>query len=266
LIGATAAILVLIVAAMAGAQPDGASASANDGATERTITLRGDRLTVRVTDVPLDEVIRAVTEPTQAELKGDVKDQRLITADFADVPLQDGLRRLLGEQNFVLTYREDGSLRTLTLLGAPIEATAESRIVKAAPTTSVAPATPGDILQHAVPVSGRLQEFLGGQPTATMQQLMDITLRQDDASLRQEAMRAGISAIDTVPDLRASVVSSLENADDQTLVTLLRNIAHDRAREIATQMATGSRTPQIRARGVQLLRTLNEPAAPEGTP
>jgi hypothetical protein len=261
LIGATAAILVLIVAAMAGAQPDGASASANDGATERTITLRGDRLTVRVTDVPLDEVIRAVTEPTQAELKGDVKDQRLITADFADVPLQDGLRRLLGEQNFVLTYREDGSLRTLTLLGVPVEA-AETRVVKTAPTTTAAPATPGEILQHPVPVSGRLREFLGGQPTATMQQLMDITLRQEDASLRQEAMRAGMSAIDTVPDLRASVVSSLENADDQTLATVLRNMAQDRAQEIATHMATGSRTPQIRARGAQLLRTLNQPAPP----
>jgi hypothetical protein len=262
LIGASAALLAVLAVGTAGGQPDGATGpTGGDGAAERTIMLRGDRLTVQVTDVPLEDVLRVLAEPSKAELKGAIKEPRQITVDFVDVPLQDGLTRLLGDQNFALTFREDGSLRTLTLLGVPVEA-AETRVVKTAPTTTAAPATPGEILQHPVPVSGRLREFLGGQPTATMQQLMDITLRQEDASLRQEAMRAGMSAIDTVPDLRASVVSSLENADDQTLATVLRNMAQDRAQEIATHMATGSRTPQIRARGAQLLRTLNQPAPP----
>jgi hypothetical protein len=257
------ALAAVLVAGSVSAEAPESKAPGGDAPPPRTITLQGDRLTVRVADVPIEEILQAVTAPSKAEIRGAVKEPRAVTIDFADVLLQDGLGRLLGEQNFVLTYREDGSLRSLNLLGGPLESSAEARIVKNTPTTSTQPpaTSAAGVLQRSVPVSGKLQQFLG-QSTATMQQLIDITMRQDDAALRREAVRAGMSAIDSAPDLRATVVKSLEGTGDQALTNLLSSMAQDRAREIVTQMAT-SRTPEIRTRGLQLLRTLSSGAGPE---
>lgn len=262
-----AVVAVVLLAAGAVAAEPATYPAGREPSSPRDISLRGDKLTVRVTDVQVEEILQAITAPGKAEIRGAVKGPRAVTIDFADVPLQEGIARLLGEQNFVLTYREDGSLRAVTLLGGPMEASTEARIVKNAPTTTTQPPplTAADVLQRSVPVTGKLRQFIG-QPTATMQQLMDISMRQEDAALRLEAVRAGMHAIDNAPDLRASVVKSLEGTDDAVLTSLLRNMAQDRANEIVAQMAAASRTPEIRTRGLQLLRTLNGPPAPAETP
>jgi hypothetical protein len=258
------ALAAVLVAGGVGAEAPESKAPGGDAPPPRTITLQGDRLTVRVADVPIEEVLQAVAAPSKAEIRGAVQEPRPVTIDFADVPLQDGLGRLLGEQNFVLTYREDGSLKALNLLGAPLEPSAEARIVKDSPTATTQPpaASAADVLQRSVPVSGKLQQFLG-QSTATMQQLIDITMRQDDAALRREAVSAGMSAIDSAPDLRATVVRSLRGSGDQVLTSLLGSLPQDRAHEIVTQMATSSRIPEIRARSLQLLRNMSSGAGPE---
>ncbi len=241
------------------AQPATYPAGREATAAPRDIKLHGDKLTVRVSDVQVEEVLRAIAGPSKAEIRGSVKDPRAVTIDFADVPLRDGVGRLLGEQNFVLTYREDGSLRAITLLGGPIEPSTEARIVKNAPTvttTTVPTLTPAEVLQRSVPVTGRLEQFLG-QPTATMQQLMDISMRQEDSALRLEAVRTGMHAIDSTPDMRNTVVKSLEGTDDIVLTSLLRNMAQDHANEVIAQIAATSHTPAIRTRTLQILRTLN---------
>ncbi len=265
-IAAGVLLAAVLAAGTVAAEGPGEKPPGGDAPQARTITLQGDRLTVRVTDVPLEEVLQAVTAPSKAEIRGAVKEPHAVTVEFADVPLRDGLTRLLGEQNFVLTYREDGSLRTLTLLGGPQEPSMEARIVKTAPTGTAQPPAPNptDLLQRSVPVSGKLQQLLG-QQTATMQQLLDLALRQEDSSVRQEAMRVGMSAVDTVPELRESVVKSLASTNDDGLASMLRSMAQDRARELVAQLAT-SRTPEIRARGQRLLRQLNDASAAGETP
>ena len=124
--------------------------------------------------------------------------------------------------------------------------------------------SPGELMQRSVPISGRLQQVLG-QPTATMQQLMDISIHEENAGLRTEAIRAGMQAIDNAPDLRSSVLKSLEGADDSVLASMLRNVAQGRANEIISQVAATSRTPEIRTRGMQILRNLNTPTEPAET-
>ena len=137
------------------------------------VKVQGDRLTVQLSDVPIDEVLRRIAEPSKADISGAVTTPRNVTADFADVPLQDGLARLLGEQNFLLTYRVDGGLKRLTLMGGSTDAPVETRVVKTTPATPQQ--TPGDLLQRRIPVRGKLKGFLG-EETATVQQLMDIAL------------------------------------------------------------------------------------------
>ena len=231
---------------------------AADAPQQKTIALKGDKLTVKVSSVPLDDVLQAVVAPSNGEIRGAVKQPHDVTIDFEDVPLQDGLVRLLGDQNFVLTFRENGTLRSLTLLGGALDQSSEARIVRPpAPAVSA-----GELMQRNVPVpaGGKLAQFLG-QPNATLQQLLDISLRQDDATLRVEAMRAGLGAIDTQADLKALVVKSLSDTDDHTLENVIRSIAQDRAREIVSQMAAISRTPEIRTRTAQLLQHM-PPDAP----
>ena len=263
---AVVAAALLLAAGTAVAQPATYPAG-REASSPRDIKLHGDKLTVRVTDVQVEEILQAITAPSKADILGTVKEPRAVTIDFTDVPLQDGIGRLLGAQNFVLTYREDGSLRGVTLLGGPIEPSTEARIVKNKATSTTQPPalTAAEVLQHSVPVTGKLRQFIG-QPTATLQQLMDISTRQEDAALRLEAVRAGMHAIDSAPELKSAVVKSLEGMDDSVLTNLLRNIAQDRANEIVAQVAAASRTPEIRTRGLQVLRTLNTPTAPDETP
>ena len=244
--------LILALSLLAAILP-GHPAGAADAPPPKTIALKGDKLTVKVNAVPLDEVLQAVVAPSQGEIRGSLKQPHDVSIEFEDVPLQDGLGRLLGDQNFVLTFRENGSLRTLTLLGGAQEQSSEARIVK--PTAAHPAAT--DMMQRSVPVpaGSKLALFLG-QPNATLQQLLDISLRQDDASLRVEALRAGVGAIDSEPDLKALVVKSLGDTDDHTLENVIRSVAQDRAREIVSQMAAITRTPELRIRSTQLLQHL----------
>src|SRR5262249_26047308 len=94
-----------------GGAPTGQPAGATGGPT-RDIRLKGAGLTVRVTAVSLDEVLATISEQSNAEIRGSVLAPHDVTTDFENVLVQDGLHRILGDQNFILTYREDGTLRT----------------------------------------------------------------------------------------------------------------------------------------------------------
>src|SRR5262245_4970599 len=234
-----------------------------DAPPPKTIVLTGDKLTVKVNAVPLDDVLKDVVAPSNGEVRGSVKQPHDVTIDFEDVPLRDGLARLLGDENFVLTYREDGTLRAVTLLGGAQDESSGARIVSKQAQPGQPSVPLGELLQRAVPVPpGRRLALFLGQPNATLQQLLDISLRQDDAALRVEAMRAGLGAIDTQADLKAMVVKSLSDVDDHTLENVLRSLAQDRTRELVSQMATISRTPEIRTRTTQLLQHMPADGSP----
>ena len=223
----------------------------------REIHLNGDRLTVRVTGVPLDDVLNAIADQSDAEIRGSVLTPRDITTDFENVPVQDGLHRILGDQNFLLTYRQDGTLRTLALMGGPEEASPRTRVVKAG---AGQPSTLAELMQRSVPVppGSKLARFLG-HDSATLQQLGDVVRGQDDVGLRMEAMRAGVGGIDSQQDLRDAVVKALQGTDDAAIQSAARGLSGDRARETVSQIATLSHTPEIRTRMLGVLRSMNQP-------
>jgi hypothetical protein len=90
--------------------------------TSCTITYDHDRLTVHAQGAPLADVVRELGRRSGAEVLGDVRKPRDVNQDFDDVPLVDGLVRLLGEQNFTLRYGRAGDLRAIDLLGEPLRA------------------------------------------------------------------------------------------------------------------------------------------------
>lgn len=236
------------------------SVRAEEAVAPRVVKLTGDRLTVHVEGVQLEDVLRTFADVSGARIKGGVVAPREVTAQFDEVPLQEGLHRLLGDQNFMLSFGQDGRPKTLTLLGGPQAAPLGTQVVKTAPAAGSTRATPSEILLRAVPVpaGSTLAQHLG-QDSATLQQLVDISMRNDDRVLRTEAIRAGMQAIESQPDLRATVVESLINVDDATLESVVRAMAHDKANELVAQMAALTKDNDLRARGFRLLKHLNTP-------
>jgi hypothetical protein len=65
------------------------------------------RLSVSATDARLEDVVREVARVAGAEVKGTVATPRQVTIAFEDVPLEEALRRVLGEQPYSLRYERD---------------------------------------------------------------------------------------------------------------------------------------------------------------
>src|SRR5262245_41866080 len=109
---ALAIVLGVVVGglATAGAAPD------HDGL---RVVYRDDRLAGHVDAVPLRDVLDAVAAASGAEIRGQPLDNRPVSADLDAVPIDDALHRLLGSQNFTLSYGSGGRLKTVVLLGGP---------------------------------------------------------------------------------------------------------------------------------------------------
>jgi len=84
------------------------------------------RLTLHAEKVPLADVVREIGRQSGAKIVGEVRKPREVTRQFDRVPLFDALVRLLGEQNFTLRYGSEGKLRTISLLGEPLAAAAQT--------------------------------------------------------------------------------------------------------------------------------------------
>jgi hypothetical protein len=106
-----------------------------------------------------------------------------------------------------------------------------------------------------VPVTGRLATAVGG-PTASLHQLLDIGMRNEDSTLRAEGVRAVVATLESDPALRAAAISELGALDDGSLSTLLRSAAGDHAEEVAMQILTQARASEIRVKASSVLQKL----------
>jgi len=241
------ALLAAVLAASAG--------RSDEGAPERVIRYERDLLTVRLTSVPVTDVLDELGRQAGAQIRGQVRDLRAVSVEFEAVPLADALHRLLGDQNFALVYGHEGRLKSVRLLGGPQTAAAPA----AAPPASQPPGPPDlmDVFaKHPpIPVAGHLSEALGGQ-SATLLQLFDLSVHHADATVRAEAARIFIGTIDTDPALRTSVVAQLNALNDVTLGALFRNLAGDHAQEVAMQILSTARTGELRSKASVVLQQL----------
>ena len=97
------------------------------------ITYQNDRLTVRLNEVPIGDVLAALAKATGATIRGQPREQRTVTAHFDALPLSPALRKLLGDQDFTLRYAKD-RLAVVELLGP-----GEARSSPPSPTTTTLP-------------------------------------------------------------------------------------------------------------------------------
>jgi hypothetical protein len=225
----------------------------------RVIQYSKDALTVRLAKVPLAEVLADIGQQSGAEIRGTLREQREVTAEFEAVPLAEALGRLLGDQNFALVYDKEGHLRAVKLLGGPLAGGVATPIPAAVapPPPAKTPIDIRDMLSNhpPVPVHGRLAQALGTN-SATLQQLMELGFHNEDPTVRAEALRAGVQTLEGEPTLRQAVIGALNSFDDAALSTLLRGAAGPNAEEVAMQVLTQSRAPEVRVKASSVLREL----------
>ncbi len=253
------ASLVAAVALAAGTGTTQPPAPAGD----RHIEYRDDRLTVRLSGVPLEEVLREVARQAGARVRGQLREPHDVTVAFENVPLSDALHRIIQNQNFTLVYGGDGRLRAVRLLGPPtagpqgVTATPAAATPAAGPTTTLA-ASPANLLmqfsRHApVPVSGRVADAIGTSH-ATLEQLMTAAMRNDDPAVRSDALRTFLIAVEAEPALKDGVAATMTGMDDQALLAALQGMAGEHVNEVLAGIATRARTPELRSRAAELLK------------
>lgn len=250
----------MLLVAMLAAAPVGAEHVGSP-----VVTVKDERMTVKVSGIGLEELMLRFSATTGAEVRGTIVTPRDVSVEFEDVSIQDGLARLLGDQNFMLTY-SGGKLTRVTLLGGAQDAPV-TKVVKNEheATPGEPPQTFAQMLQtRMIQVSpgGRLARFLD-KDQASLQQLVDIGLRNDDAALRTEALRMAIQAIDGQPDLNAATISAIGAMDDNQLMSLFRATARDNTKAVLAQMSTLLRTNDLRQRSLRLLMQANTPLGEE---
>jgi hypothetical protein len=256
-----------LLAALLAAALMAAPAWAAEEAHSPVVTVKDERLTVKVTNFPLDDIMMRFCMATGAEIRGTLLNPREVSIEFEEVPIQDGLARLLGEQNFMLTY-SGPKLTRITLMGGAVD----EPVTKVVKNEHANPNEPAPTLAHLmqtrmiqVSPGGRLARFLG-KNEASLQQLIDIGLRNDDAALRTEALRMSIQAIDGQPDLNAATISAINGMDDNQLMAVFRATARDNTRAVLAQMSTLLRTNDLRQRSLKLLMQANTPLGDQAAP
>jgi hypothetical protein len=232
------------------------------------LSVHDDRVTARLDDVPLPDVVHALAASTGCEVRGTPDADRRITTDLADVPLVDAMPRLLGGRNFTLRYRTDGRLAALVLLGAPAPPAAVAAASPAAGSAAPSPAGPKGfplvlsrvVTRHRpVALPDRLAAAMGG-PTATFPQLLDRAMRDDDGVNRTEASMVVLGALEKESALRRSFLRSLLHLDEAERAALMAGEDGERFREILAIVAAHSREPSLQKKAATVLGEL-APAA-----
>jgi hypothetical protein len=83
------------------------------------VTWEDDTVTATFEGVPVDEAVAALARAAGVEVRGAVQEQGDIHARFERARFPEVLDRLLGEQNFTITYDAAGRPRRVELLGMP---------------------------------------------------------------------------------------------------------------------------------------------------
>jgi hypothetical protein len=230
---------------------------AADETSARVIRYQNDVLTVRLRSVPIDEVLRDVAQQSGAEVRGQVREPRDVSAEFEAVPLPEALSRLLGDQAFALVYASGGRLKAVRLLGSDAISVPAVAIVPGERPPFPGP-LPGLIDRHAaIPVTGAVAEALQSD-SATFRQLLDLSLHHADGTVRAEAVRTGLAAVEADRELYVAVVAELDHVDSGVLAKLLRAGAGEHAEELAKSVSQGPNAAKFRLKASSVLQALRQ--------
>jgi hypothetical protein len=234
-------------------------AAAADERPVRIVDYRNDKVTLVLDHAPLAEVVAEIGRKSGAEVRGSVREAREVTGQFDAVPLREALERLIGAQNFTLTYGDDGKLRTIDLRGEVEEIRPPKEPTTA--TTLFAYPEPATWItlfktienRGRVPVSGWLATVVGDS-SCNWDMLLNTAYGHDDPFTRSEAVRAGLKALEADADLRDAILAATGAMSDSDLAEVTRHICKHRSADFLKRIARETDRADIRARAVGVLR------------
>jgi HEAT repeat protein len=259
-------------------------------------------LTVESQDVPLSTLLRAIGEEAGFEvtIEGDL--DTLIDHSFSEVPLLQGLRRLLDRHSFLMFFDESENLRELRILAAvegggeqpfqpsvSIEAdpsqaeleiwildklTSPQRDTRIVAVRRLVRLEPG----ASVNIAARILEsepdpIVRGQTVATLgkiggdqvPRLLDSALTDEQASVRKHAIRAwqAVGAEKAITALGRVVTEDPDREVRLMALQALIEINNDSSRDYLL-LATTDHDESIRQTARQALEANQNPAASKG--
>ncbi len=231
------------------------SAGAEEAA-DHLIGYEQGRLTVRVTDMPLDRLIDEIASATRATIRGG-RPTRTVTFDFTARPVREALATVLSGESFVLKYGADGEIRRIELLGRG-EALPTPTPVSTAPS----PAAQGDVgappaLQRKVEAINPLARAVG-TTTPPIGRVLEVVTDQRPG-VRNSAREVALAAFASDPEIEEAYLATLIAVDDAVLARKLRNTAAVGAAEAwLGALASRAPSPELRAKATAMLAALNK--------
>jgi hypothetical protein len=228
------------------------------------VEYRDERLTAHLEHVAVGVVLEQIGRATGAEIRGQIRTPHEVSVDFEAVPLSEALHRLLGGQNFALTYGQGGRLRAIELLGVPEPPLAVPAMPASTLPVAALPARLGFPRRFPSRRSLRMPESLSalmGSETATFDQVFDVAKGEGDGLVRAQASMVALSALERDRRLRRTLITALRNMDDATLAAFLRTPEGQRLEDLIEFFAVHSREASLQKKASVVLERLRAQAA-----
>jgi len=234
------------------------------------VRVEGDRLTVKLIQVPLRDVLLAIAQQSGLRIFLDpALDDRLSLA-FSNLPLEVGLRRLLGDRSALFLYTSPGEEGGLKLEEVRVYASRQAELLQPEPSSvggdDVAQSL-REMLTDPEPaqrIAAALALAEGKQAGVALGVLLDLLNTQKEPSIREEVL-AVLQVFDTVPVEPIAKVALSDKRPSlrlQALTLLGRTAEADpRAKGILRQAARGDRDETVREVAQALLDSLEGPPA-----
>jgi HEAT repeat protein len=274
----------------------------SDGSDNMRIQVQGGFLTVASQNVPLSTLLRAIGEEAGFEvtIEGDL--DSAVDRSFSDVPLVQGLRRLLDRNSFLMFFDESENLRELRVLAAaegggeqplqpivstvadPSQAdleiwildrlTSPQRDTRIVAVRRLVRLEPGTAVNIAVGIlASELDPIVRGQTIATLGKiggdrvpgLLASALTDEQASVRKHAIRAwqAVGAEQAIAALGSVLTEDSDREVRLMALQALIEINNDSSRDYLL-LATTDQDESIRQTANHALEANQNPAAYKG--
>lgn len=246
-------LAALVVAVLAVGSPAAA-------AVKKDVEYRDDRLSVRLDQAPLTDVVAEIARVSGAQVRGELLVPRDVTTEFAGVPMKEALERLLDGQNFTLTYGDDGRLKVIELKAMREEKVRRPAEARPEGQDSAEPAYQRAAFlafegRERVPVDRKLGKLLGDE-RVKWDVLGNMAYGYSDPAVRRAAVRAAVRAIEADSELRGALEDATRGVSDAELAAFARARCHNRAEELMRNIAREADLPEFQARARGVLREL----------
>ncbi len=215
------------------------------------------RLTVRVTDMPLDRLLNEIAAATHASIRGG-RPTRPGTFDFTDRPLSEALATILSGESFLLKYGANGAIRSIELLGrGEALPTATPGAAATAPPPLAEEEAEAVVLQRKVVAMNALARALETTTPPIGRVLHAVTDQRP--AVRNSAREVALTAFASDPEIEAAYLSTLTPVDDAVLARMFRNTAPaGAAEEWLGALVARAPSSALREKAAAMLAALNK--------